>query len=103
MNTSYKSIEDLDDKISEQSSVVRYTGYNYVINGVKKYIGYAIVFIGISFFSYGWPLIIIGLIFEAFATKEANQSYKNLQSEERKLIELQARRSAIWTEMMSKE
>lgn len=103
----FQEIDKLDKEIARQSSVARYAGHQYIVNSVWKYSGYIIVSIGFACLSLGFQAIsvlIIGLVYEALATSHHNKSYKELQAEERALIELQVRRSALWVEVMrSKE
>jgi len=101
-----QEINELDNEIARQSSVARYAGHQYIVHSVWKYSGYIIVSIGVACLSLGFPAIfvlIIGLVYEAIATSHHNKSYKELQAEERALIELQARRSALWVEFIQSQ
>lgn len=103
MNT-LQEINKLDQEIASQSSVVRYAGYQYIINSIWKYTGYIIICVGVASIASGPGvyILVIGLILEAIATSHHNKSYKELQAEERTLIDLQTRRSALWAEFVTK-
>lgn len=100
-----QKINKLDIEIARQSAVVRYAGYSYLLSGVGRYANGLLIFIGLVTSNYwiGSTVFILGLIALPFSIMSFKSSYRALQAEERALIELQTRRSALWVEMMAKE
>ena len=97
-------IKNIDLKIAEQMMAVRYAGYRCTDRIVCKYSWYVLIAIGISRLDniLGIFILIFGVFFSIFAHIYLQRSYREIQAEERALIELQARRSALWVEVMSR-
>ena len=92
-----QEIRKLEVDIAKQSSVVRMAGHKYILDGSIRFSSGLLIFIGAFLNVY---LLVVGAILLSLTAFNANKSYKELEAEERTLIELQTRRSALWVEMM---